>query len=687
MVFLTQIEKDDVQLEKGIFISFEMSKHLAKEISSGNVTLNNRLFPVHIPSEGLLKLDFTEHNNLKIEEEEWRHAGLPSIYNGEDLNTKKLIIFPMHGLGDQLYLAVAIRNLAKIYQNVDVFIVKPSMTFSEQWYDYIYFDEFYTITGPVVTIDEMKGYDYYVPAEHFSYLEDYKGTYPPEFYTTYLFFHDAGAVRGLKPEISTCRMDNAENKRTIDERLKNEKKIVFVNPVTTGRVRDIPDAAVLDFVDRIKDDYLIIVSTYKNLPLNEAIERLNLSNVISADQYISHIDDLVYLLSCVDYIITSDSGITHLAEVLEIPCGSVFNVVTPEERTKPYIFSEQLMVEFEIPDVCKTPCYIHALEDSELCPGMEWKNKEVGVSKTGRYAPCMDNFTGEHLVVLFDALIEKFDRKRNEVSTIDDIISANVFRSDVYDIIPEEAVKILDFGCHQAELLLRLKRDKGCRDLYGIEIHDTHKDIHEKYLDGYWVIDLGDQKAELEESYLNYFNYIIMHDVVEHLYDPWYVVEKLRKYLSNDGKIVMVVPNLQYWGIVNQIVNGDFPYGAGGLMNEDHIRWFTCKSIIELALLSGYSIDYFTPLFPPGTDLSQYEQKNIKKQLKLPPDESQANAEQFIDINFRDDLKKNYYLFLANKILLLCSNTDRPVDPKQLIVGELQKRKDNSGIDFKCKLI
>ena len=497
----------------------------------------------------------------------------------------------------------------------------------------------------------------------------------------------------LKPEISLTRMENVNNKNEIDGLLNINRTfkggIVFVNTITTGRVRDIPDDAVLSFIDRIKNDYFIIVSAYKNKSLEDKIETLNLPNLVTANNYISSIDDLIYILSKVDYIITSDSGITHLAEALNVPCGSVFNVVTPLERTKPYNFSEQMMVEFEMPGVCKTPCYIHALEDSDECPGMNAANiKESDHQKYRKYAPCMENFTGEHMLLLLDSLVSKFTKKLSEIETteFDDIINNNIFRKDVFDSIPEKTSKILDFGCHQGELLLRLRRDNNCSDLYGIEINAESKVIFEKYLDGHWIIDLGDEDAELEDKYLNYFNYIIMHDVVEHLYDPWYVVGKLRKYLAIDGKLIVVVPNLQYWGILDQIINGKFPYGAGGLMNEDHIRWFTCSSIIELSIMAGYEVDYFLPLFPPGTDLLAYNENSEKKVLQLPPVENRDSDQTGIEISFSDDLKKNYYLFLANKILLVLNNTDKPVELKKLMVGDLQKRKEAVNIDFKCTL-
>lgn len=411
-----------LDLQKGMFISTEMSEKLSQEINAGNVTLNIRLVPVHLPWEGLFKINYGEHDDLRIEEEDWLKIGLPSQYNGENLTDKNLIVFPMHGLGDQLYLAIALRNLEELYPSLKIVIVRPSIKSAEQWYPYIYNDHFFSTSGPVVTTDEMIGYDYYVDAEHFAHMKEYEGVYPPEFYMKYFFFNTTEKVSGMRPVISPCLMEKV-NKSCIDELLGKlrtfGKPVVFVSAMTTGRVRDLPIDAIFEFIELAKDDYSFVISAYKNKKLEDEIKQLNLQNVVTTGGYINNIDELIYLLTNMDYIITSDSGITHLAEALKIPCGSVFNVVTPEERTRPYKFSEEMMVEFEIPGVCKTPCYVHALEDSNACPGMKWKNEQGNKNIFRVNAPCMENFTGEHLMLLIESLVSKFTLYPAVVDTLE----------------------------------------------------------------------------------------------------------------------------------------------------------------------------------------------------------------------------------------------------------------------------
>lgn len=693
MILLAPFDAGDIYMKKGMFISSEMVKVLADKVREGSLDLNTQMTPVLLPYDTLGGVSGVNENPApNIDMKTWNELGLPPMYHGENLDRKKLIVFPMHGLGDQLYLAMALRHLVSLFSGTEVYIVKPSIKSSEQWYGYIYFDRFFHITGPVVSIEEMGAYDYFVDAEHFAHMEEYKGVYPPEFYLKYLFYHDPVTLSNMQPKIGPPPLDNGTYKSLVDKRIvplrSFNKPIVFVNSMTTGRVRDIPMEAVLSFVKQAERDYSFVVSTFNNESLAFEIMKMEKPHIVTTDGCIDTIDGLIYLLSKMDYVVTSDSGITHLSEALGIPCGSVFNVVTPEERTGSYRFSEEMMVDFHIDGVCQTPCYVHALYDNQECPGMAWANANEGQKAFRRYAPCMNHFKGEHLLALLESLTSKFPVADKDplVLEADAIIEKNVFRKDVYDIVPEGASRILDFGCHQAELLLKLKRDKKCTGLYGIEINPSSQTIFDRHLDKGWIMDMSRDDAVLGEEYLDYFNYIIMHDVVEHLYDPWYVVEKMRQYLAPEGKLVMVVPNIQYWGILNQIFHGDFPYGAGGLLNEDHIRWFTCRSICELALMAGYDIDYFLPMFPHETDVSGYSSGSNKSKLSFPPEENRAHSPADIHIDLINDIQKNYYLFLANKILLVCRNTQKPIHLKRVAVGELRKRKESLNIDFHVKM-
>ncbi|MCM8812354.1 MAG: class I SAM-dependent methyltransferase [Candidatus Omnitrophica bacterium] len=260
----------------------------------------------------------------------------------------------------------------------------------------------------------------------------------------------------------------------------------------------------------------------------------------------------------------------------------------------------------------------------------------------------------------------------------DEIIRRNPFREQVFGIIPQGAERILDFGCHEGELLFRLARDKACRQLYGVDIDPSIRVPLADLLDGFWNINLAAPDADLGAEFSGFFRYIVMHDVVEHLYDPWYVCAKLRRCLAADGRLIIVTPNVQNWQILVQIVRGYFPYGAaGGIMNEDHIRWFTLQGLQEMLALSGYSAEQLHLIFPPGAETLEKILPAGQQCLRLPPEPFRTPDMVSLEIRFPDAAEacRNYPLFLANKILAVCRPTGWAVSPEPVRPGALAGRR------------
>lgn len=318
----------------------------------------------------------------------------------------------MHGLGDQLYLDVALRALQQRFSTLSITVVKSTIASVAQWHSYIFGDEGVVAAEAPVSASDMAAYDYYVDAEHFAHIPDYKGVYPPVFYLKYLFQQGPALLTEASPKIFWKQEEAGAVSMPIaalrQQVTKIAKPVVFVSSVTTGRVRDLSIRTLTDFIELANPSYTLIVSTYKRPDLDQLLDELELPDIIPTADMVKSPEDLLAIIALADLVITTDSGISHLAETLSKPCGSVFNVVTPEERVEPYRYSESMMVDFEIPSVCKTPCYVHALREGDLCPGMQFMNEQAGRQLYYEYPPCMENLTGQHLMLLLDALIEKF---------------------------------------------------------------------------------------------------------------------------------------------------------------------------------------------------------------------------------------------------------------------------------------
>ena len=245
--------------------------------------------------------------------------------------------------------------------------------------------------------------------------------------------------------------------------------------------------------------------------------------------------------------------------------------------------------------------------------------------------------------------------------------------------IAHGATRILDFGCGNGETLMRLKKEGGCKELFGVDIRTEYAETLKETLDGCWIVDIGEEENDLDEAYYDFFNYILMLDVVEHLYDPWYVLPKLAKFLSPEGKLIISVPNLRHWALWLNIIIGEFPYGkTGGLMNEEHIRWFTYESLKELVHLSGLALQDARLTFPPNIDIGMMTErmKTAIPELLLPPPETHSTGMKTV-IRFPNiqNISKHYPYFLANKIIVICKRGPELVAPERVSVGALEIRR------------
>jgi 2-polyprenyl-3-methyl-5-hydroxy-6-metoxy-1,4-benzoquinol methylase len=144
-------------------------------------------------------------------------------------------------------------------------------------------------------------------------------------------------------------------------------------------------------------------------------------------------------------------------------------------------------------------------------------------------------------------------------------------------------------GCAEG-YLSKMITSKGC-EVVGIELDKWAALKAEKYCKEVIVGNI--ESIELHEKYYNYFDYIILADVLEHLKDPVKILNKFDKYLKNDGYIIISVPNIANWRIRFKLLMGNFDYKKFGILDEEHIRFFTEKTAKKLVIDAGFVICNF----------------------------------------------------------------------------------------------
>lgn len=152
-------------------------------------------------------------------------------------------------------------------------------------------------------------------------------------------------------------------------------------------------------------------------------------------------------------------------------------------------------------------------------------------------------------------------------------------RSEMLQFITQTPKKVLELGCGMGDFGALLKSQYGC-SVCGIDIHKAALEEATHKLDSvhHGNIELMDLTL-LDKDY----DLIIANDVLEHLQDPWEIVNKLHDHLVPEGVFIASIPNVRFYRVVkNLLIRGIWEYEDAGILDRTHLRFFTKKTMPSL---------------------------------------------------------------------------------------------------------
>lgn len=210
---------------------------------------------------------------------------------------------------------------------------------------------------------------------------------------------------------------------------------------------------------------------------------------------------------------------------------------------------------------------------------------------------------------------------------------SNKIRFDLIENIKENCAKnlnVLEIGCGTGATLLEIKNRYKNANIYGIEINKNACKIAKNNCN----LIVGNIE-QIELSYQNdFFDYIILGDLLEHLNDPWKVLGNIRKYLKKDGFLIASIPNIMHASISKELIKGSFSYTNSGILDKTHLRFFTLKEIQKLFEGNNYSIKKLQSV---NILLSDEEENFINQMCSLYGE------------NLREQYKAYQYIIKVNK--------------------------------------
>ncbi|MEA2653880.1 MAG: hypothetical protein QOI37_1107 [Chloroflexota bacterium] len=157
-------------------------------------------------------------------------------------------------------------------------------------------------------------------------------------------------------------------------------------------------------------------------------------------------------------------------------------------------------------------------------------------------------------------------------------------RAGFLDWVGGQHQRILDVGCGAGSNAPWYRRH-GAREIVGIEVDAQSAEHAATRFDRVVMEPVETAISQLDGP----FDLIVCADVLEHLVDPWTVVDELRR-LSGPSTILAVsMPNIRFIGAIARIAIGSgFRYEEEGIFDSTHLRFFTPGDLDRLLSKGGW---------------------------------------------------------------------------------------------------
>ncbi|WP_210491581.1 class I SAM-dependent methyltransferase [Patulibacter sp. SYSU D01012] len=166
-------------------------------------------------------------------------------------------------------------------------------------------------------------------------------------------------------------------------------------------------------------------------------------------------------------------------------------------------------------------------------------------------------------------------------------------RPDVQRYVPTDARRILDIGCASGALGAALK-DRQPAEVVGIELMPEYARDAAQVLDRVVCADAAEGLATPD---LGEFDCVIAADVLEHLVDPWSVLNAATARLRPGGTVIVSLPNVQYLRTFRELARGWWPREDVGPYDRTHLQWFTIRDARQLVEGAGAEVVDVTWLY------------------------------------------------------------------------------------------
>jgi len=167
----------------------------------------------------------------------------------------------------------------------------------------------------------------------------------------------------------------------------------------------------------------------------------------------------------------------------------------------------------------------------------------------------------------------------------------NHFNRTVREVLARAPHRILELGCSAGRLGEFIREKFPGTHHIGIEMNPEAAALARGRLTQVLEARLEDIDFAAAGIAPGSIDTFIAGDVLEHLYDPWRTLVRVRPLLTDDAQVAISLPNVRNLQIAAQLHNeGTWRYSPEGLLDVTHIRFFTVRDIFQMLDETGYRV-------------------------------------------------------------------------------------------------
>jgi 2-polyprenyl-3-methyl-5-hydroxy-6-metoxy-1,4-benzoquinol methylase len=184
-------------------------------------------------------------------------------------------------------------------------------------------------------------------------------------------------------------------------------------------------------------------------------------------------------------------------------------------------------------------------------------------------------------------------------------------RHEVGPLHPEHARTLIDIGGGVGATAAHLKA-MGRAALVGV-VDMVNPNGSESEIDFRYTGNVEDQSfLDRIATEKGPFDVILLLDVLEHLVDPWTLVERAHRMLRKNGIIVASIPNIRHYSaLVPLLLRNEWELKDAGILDRTHLRFFVKRSAIDLMTSSGLVLEEVRPAVGGGRKVTLFRKATL----------------------------------------------------------------------------